>query len=101
MSAAVAVAVLVAGGIFLILQRGLLRAALGLVMLGNAANVAMLAAGGMDRRSPPLVGSAGEPADPLVQGFVLTAIVIAFGATIYLLSLARSGRDDEDGEDDS
>ncbi|WP_100444811.1 sodium:proton antiporter [Glycomyces xiaoerkulensis] len=101
MSAAVAVAVLVAGGVFLVLQRGLVRLTLGFVLLSNAANVILLASGGMARRDPPLPGTAGagDTADPLPQAFALTAIVISFGITVYLLSLARSDRDD-DTEDD-
>ncbi|GAB3219709.1 hypothetical protein GCM10027447_03060 [Glycomyces halotolerans] len=101
MSAAVAVAVLVAGGVFLLLQRGLVRVTLGFVLLSNAANLVLVASGGMSRRVAPLIGTGPteDMADPLPQAFVLTAIVISFGITVYLFSLARSGRDD-DTEDD-
>ncbi|SHN78651.1 multisubunit sodium/proton antiporter, MrpC subunit (TC 2.A.63.1) [Geodermatophilus obscurus] len=93
MTAAVAVGVLVAGGVYLVLQRNLVRVVLGFVLLGHAVNVLVLAAGGMDRRGLPLIGQ-GDPAtaaDPLPQAFVLTAIVITFGITVYLLALARAG----------
>ncbi|MGY1752041.1 sodium:proton antiporter [Blastococcus sp. SYSU D01042] len=103
MTAALAVGVLVAGGAYLVLQRGLVRVVLGFVLLGHAVNVLMLAAGGMDRREVPLVGRS-EPArtaDPLPQAFVLTAIVIAFAVTVYLLALVRAGSDaTEDGTPD-
>jgi multicomponent Na+:H+ antiporter subunit C len=92
-TAAVAVGVLVAGGVYLVLQRDLIRVVLGFVLLGHAVNVLVLAAGGMDRRGLPLIGQ-GDPAtaaDPLPQAFVLTAIVITFGITVYLLALARAG----------
>ena len=36
-------------------------------------------------------------ADPLPQAFALTAIVIAFSITIYMLTLAATGRDDDTG----
>nr|WP_297427232.1 cation:proton antiporter subunit C [uncultured Actinotalea sp.] len=93
MSAAALVAVLVAAGVYLILQRGLVRVTFGFVLLGHAANVVLLAAGGMDRRDPPLLaeGSAAQAADPLPQAFALTAIVIAFGITVYLLAMAGHG----------
>ncbi|MBC7292154.1 MAG: cation:proton antiporter subunit C [Actinotalea sp.] len=93
MSAAVLVAVLVASGVYLLLQRGLVRVTFGFVLLGHAANVILLAAGGMDRRDPPLLaeGSAAQAADPLPQAFALTAIVIAFGITVYLLAMAGNG----------
>lgn len=101
MTAAVAVGVLVAGAVYLLLQRGLVRVILGFVLLGHAVNVLLLAAGSADRRRPALIGQ-GDPdamADPLPQAFVLTAIVIAFGITVYLLALLRAGGADEDDRD--
>ena len=100
MTAAIAVGVLVAGGVYLVLQRGLVRVVIGFILLGHAVNVLVLSAGGMDRRGLPLIGQ-GDPAqaaDPLPQAFVLTAIVITFGITVYLLALVRasSTADDED-----
>lgn len=102
MTPAVLVAVLVCGGVFLVLQRGLVRVTLGFILLGHAANVMLLAAGGMSRREAPLVGEV-EPAaasDPLPQAFALTAIVITFGITVYLFALAGAGAEDEPGADD-
>lgn len=95
MTAAIAVGILVTGGVFLICQRGLLRVVFGFVLLGHAANLVLISAGGMGFRGAPLLGST-EPdraADPLVQAFVLTAIVITFGVTVYLLALVRAGDD--------
>ncbi|MFH0241259.1 sodium:proton antiporter [Streptomyces sp. HK10] len=92
MTAAIAVGVLTAGGVFLLLRPGLVRITFGFVLLGHAANVLLLAAGGPERRDPPLIGD-GDPAemaDPLPQAFVLTAVVITFGITVYLLGLARA-----------
>lgn len=97
MSAAVLVAVLVAGGVYLLMQRGLVRVTFGFVLLGHAANVLLLAAGGMSRREPPLLSTT-DPAvaaDPLPQAFALTAIVITFGVSVYLLAVAGNGGDDD------
>lgn len=94
MSAAVLAAVLVTAGVYLIMQRGLVRVTFGFIALGHAANVILLAAGGMARREPPFVGDGTDGlADPLPQAFALTAIVITFGLTVYLLALAGSGGD--------
>ncbi|MFP8904735.1 sodium:proton antiporter [Streptomyces atacamensis] len=92
MTAAIAVGVLTAGGFFLLLRPGLVRITFGFVLLGHAANVLLLAAGGLERREPPLIGDGDRAgmADPLPQAFVLTAIVITFGITVYLLGLARA-----------
>jgi multicomponent Na+:H+ antiporter subunit C len=100
-TAAVAVGLLVAGGSYLVLQRGLLRVVLGFVLLGHAMVVLVLAAGG-DRGGFALPGNgAGESADPLPQAFVLTAVVIAFAVTVYLLGLLRAGPDDPADDDDA
>ncbi len=93
MTAAIAIGLLVAGGVHLVLQRGLLRVVVGFVLLGHAVNLLVLTAGGTDRRGFPLPGRDGDTpaADPLPQAFVLTAIVIAFAVTVYLLGLLRAG----------
>ncbi|WP_265520850.1 sodium:proton antiporter [Oerskovia flava] len=98
MTLAIIVGLLVAGGIYLVLQREMLRIVLGFILLSHAVNVLLLAAGGADRRGQPL-GDSPDPAttaDPLPQAFVLTAIVIAFAITIYMLSLSVVGRGDDD-----
>lgn len=93
MTAALVVGLLVAAGVFLLLRRGLLRVVLGFVLLGHAVNVLLVSAGGMQRRGVPLLGEAEADgaADPLPQAFVLTAVVITFGITVYMLALARAG----------
>ena len=86
----VAVAGLVAAGTFLVTSRSLSRIVLGFALLGHAAVIALLAAGG-PAGSPPIVD--GEPApdlaNPLPQALSLTAIVISFGLTLFVLALAR------------
>lgn len=89
MSAPLIVGVLVAAGVFLLLRPGQLRLVLGFVLLGHAANVLLLAAGGLRRREDAVDGAGPASADPLPQAFMLTAIVITFGITIHLLRLLR------------
>ena len=98
MSAAVLVGVLTAAGCFLVLQRNLLRIVLGVAVLGHAGTVLLLAAGGTERRGVAVAGNA-TAGDPLPQAFALTAVVITFGVTVYLLGLAwHLGR--REGDDD-
>ncbi|MDN5692236.1 MAG: cation:proton antiporter subunit C [Micrococcaceae bacterium] len=97
MSVAVTVGLLVFGAVYLLSKREMLRIILGMVLLGHAANLLLLAAGGTYRRGLPFTGM-GEvegQADPLPQAFVLTAIVIAFAITIFMLVLAVTGRSDD------
>ena len=93
MTSAIIVGLLAAGGTYLILQRGIVRIALGFVLLGHAATTMLVASGGVGRRGVPFIGEGGALADPLPQAFALTAIVIAFGITAFLLTLAFRGRD--------
>jgi multicomponent Na+:H+ antiporter subunit C len=91
---ALIIGVLVAGAVYLLLQRDFMRVILGFVLASHAVNLLLFSAGGIDRRGEPL-GSAPDPAvtaDALPQAFVLTAIVIAFAITIYMLGLTVTGR---------
>ncbi len=95
-------------GTYLLLQRTLTRIVLGLGLLGHGANLLLLQAGG-PAGGVPFVGSpagASATADPLPQAMVLTAIVITFGVSAFLLALAYrswvlTGEDDvqDDVED--
>ena len=99
---ALIVGVLFAGAVYLMLQRDRLRVILGFVLLGHACNLLIFSAGGTVRRDEPL-GTDPDPAvtaDPLPQAFVLTAIVIAFAITVYLLVLAVTGSRAEDVEEE-
>ena len=102
MTVAITAGLLVAGAVYLFLQREMLRVILGFVLLGNAANLVLMAAGGTARRGEPFgtPEDAAEIADPLPQAFVLTAIVIAFSITIFMLVLAVTGGRDDDTTDD-
>jgi multicomponent Na+:H+ antiporter subunit C len=93
MTAAIIVGLLAAGGTYLILQRGIVRIALGFTLLGHAATTLLVASGGVARRIVPFADATGAVADPLPQAFALTAIVISFAITAFLLSLAFRSRD--------
>ncbi len=83
------VGILFSVGTYLLLQRTLTRIVIGIALLGHAANLLLLVAGGRAGR-PPLITDEPGPAfvDPLPQALALTAIVIAFGAIALLLTLA-------------
>lgn len=97
------VGVLYGTGVYLLLQRHLSRMVIGLAMLGHGANLLLLAAGGRAGNAP-IVGENGAPyADPLPQALALTAIVITFGVSAFLLVLAYRSwvlTDSDEVEDD-
>jgi multicomponent Na+:H+ antiporter subunit C len=76
-------------GTFLILRRDLIRVVWGTILLSQAANVYLIAMGGLDGKAPIIghVSVHGTITDPLVQALVLTAIVIGFGTTAFILVL--------------
>lgn len=99
------VAWLFAVGTYLLLQRALTRIVLGLGLLSHGAILLLITVGGR-AGDPPLVGKDDDGvgvAAPLPQAFALTAIVIGFGVTAFLLALAyRSwvGTTDDEVQDD-
>ncbi len=86
----VLVGVLFAAGVYLLLARSIVRSLIGLLLLGNGANILFLVASGPPGRAP-IVGSTdvSDMSDPLPQAMVLTAIVITLGMTAFILALAH------------
>ncbi|MDK8897042.1 MULTISPECIES: Na(+)/H(+) antiporter subunit C [Corynebacterium] len=87
-----AAGVLCGAGVYLLLDRAMTKMLLGILMLGNGANLFMLMAGGK-AGSPPIDGRTSLPygeeiADPLAQAMILTAIVISMALTGFILTLA-------------
>lgn len=86
------VAVLVAGGVWLLLRPRSWSVVLGITLLGYAVNFFILLSGRIGRTQPPLaLPGADRLADPLPQALVLTAIVIGLGMTAFLVALALRG----------
>jgi multicomponent Na+:H+ antiporter subunit C len=83
-----AVAILYGTGVYLLLQRNLSRIVIGLALLGHGANLLLLMAGGRAGEAPLIGGEGGPYSDPLPQALALTAIVITFGVSAYLLAMA-------------
>jgi multicomponent Na+:H+ antiporter subunit C len=84
---ALLIAVLAGIGTYLVMHRTLTRIVLGLGLLGNAVNLLILSSGD-DPGVPPIIGQEGDFTDPVPQALVLTAIVIGFGVTSFLLAMA-------------
>ncbi len=74
---------------YLLLQKSFVRILFGFVALSNAANIFLLAMSGNPdgKRAPVLTDSALPMVDPVPQALILTAIVIGFGLTVYLIML--------------
>lgn len=79
-------AVLFACGVYAMLERSLTRVLIGFLLLGNATNLLLLIVMGVPG-SAPFYGAEGEVSDPLPQALTLTAIVITFAVSAFLLAL--------------
>ncbi|GGC80361.1 hypothetical protein GCM10011512_03870 [Tersicoccus solisilvae] len=95
-------------GVYLLLERSLTRVMLGLILITNATNLLLLTTAGVAGRAPLVVSGvdAREYTDPVPQALTLTAIVISFAVTAFLLgviyrswSLARQDEVQDDIED--
>lgn len=91
---AIATGVLYAGGIYMLLRRSLVKMIIGLMLIGNGANLLIFLLGRITRSSPPLIGAeekilSGIYADPIPQALILTAIVIGFGLQAFAIVLIK------------
>lgn len=83
-------------GMWLLLDRNLVRVVLGIVVLGNAINLSMLTSGRYFGNAAPFVSADFVPPDgvnALPQALVLTAIVIGFGLFVFAVSVLKSVRE--------
>lgn len=84
----VVMAALFACGVYLVLERSMTRVLLGILLLGNAANLLILIVAGQPGTAPIVGGEDDERmSDPLPQALALTAIVITFAVSAFLLAL--------------
>ena len=98
------VGMLTACGIFLTLRGRTFSVVLGLTMLSYAVNLFLFASGRLAIDSAVILGESQIYADPLPQALVLTAIVIGFAMTAFVVILAMRaradlGNDHVDGKD--
>ena len=97
--------VLYAAGIYLLLERSMTRVLLGFLMVGNATNLLLISMVGKVGSAPIVEDgvTAAEMTDPMPEALILTAIVITFGVSAFLMALIyRSWRleRDDDVDDD-
>ena len=79
-------------GVYLMLRARTFPVVLGLTLLSYGVNLFLFTTGRLRFDAPPLVGQGPPYADPLPQALVLTAIVIGFAMTAYLVVLALRAR---------
>ncbi len=101
---ALIIGVLTACGVYLALRRRTFPVVLGLTFLSYAVNLFLFAMGRLVVGRPPVLSATATGyTDPLPQALVLTAIVISFAMTAFVIMLALKARaelgsDHVDGE---
>jgi multicomponent K+:H+ antiporter subunit C len=88
------IGVVTATGIWLLLRGRSFPVVLGLSLLGYAVNVFIFVTGRLWMGAPPILTRGPDVADPLPQALVLTAIVIGFATTGFVIELALRSRHD-------
>ncbi|MDO9221345.1 MAG: Na+/H+ antiporter subunit C [Thiobacillus sp.] len=89
---ALVIGVLTASGVFLALRGQTFPVVLGLTLLSYAVNLFLFVMGRLAIGVPPVISGAAVYTDPLPQALVLTAIVISFGMTAFVIVLALKAR---------
>ena len=91
------IAILAGGGVYLVMQRSMLRIIVGMTLFSHATNLFIMSTGTTTWRGEPFpsLTDLQDAADPVPQAFVLTAIVIAMATTTYMLTLSGLGRSDD------
>lgn len=88
-----AIGVMASAAAYLLMSRNVLRMVLGLLLLGNAANLTIFVAGRMSSTLPPLIAedqvTIAVSANPLPQALILTAIVISFSLVAFTVVLLQ------------
>ncbi|KPP99913.1 Na+/H+ antiporter subunit C [Marinobacter sp. HL-58] len=94
---ALVIGALTASGVYLILRARTFPVVVGLTLLSYGVNLFLFASGRLATGQQPIIGTAGSYSDPLPQALVLTAIVIGFAMTAFVVVLSlRNLADNED-----
>lgn len=85
---ALVIGTLTATGVYLILRARTFPVIVGLTLLSYGVNLFLFATGRLATGAQPILGEAETFTDPLPQALVLTAIVIGFAMTAFVVVLA-------------
>jgi multicomponent Na+:H+ antiporter subunit C len=97
--------ILFTAGLFLLMRRHVFEILLGTMLMSHGVNLLLLSMGGWvrDQKPPLLIDGTHLPssayADPIPQALILTAIVIGFGVTAFLVVLLVRGFEENESEE--
>lgn len=90
----VLIGVLYGAGAFMLLRRSMVKLLIGIMLLGNGANLLIFLLGRITKGKPPVIDDVSRVftdiyADPIPQALILTAIVISFGLQSFAIVLLK------------
>lgn len=88
------IGILYASGIYMMLRRSMVKLLIGIILLGNGANMLIFLLGRITKGKPPVIPEETSfftelYADPVPQALILTAIVISFGVQAFAIVLLK------------
>lgn len=81
-------------GVYMLLRRSMVKLLIGIMLLGNGANLLIFLLGRITKGKPPVIDEVSRVftdiyADPIPQALILTAIVISFGLQSFAIVLLK------------
>ena len=91
---AIVTGLLYGAGLFMMLRRSMVKLIIGLILIGNGANILIFLLGRIAKGKPPIIPPDSKVltdiyADPVPQALILTAIVISFGLQAFAIVLFK------------
>ncbi len=88
------IGVLYGAGVYMLLRRSMVKLIIGIMLLGNGANLLIFLLGRITKGKPPVIDQVSRVftdiyADPIPQALILTAIVISFGLQSFAIVLLK------------
>lgn len=88
------IGVLYGSGVYMLLRRSMVKLIIGIMLLGNGANLLIFLLGRITKGKPPVIDQVSRVftdiyADPIPQALILTAIVISFGLQSFAIVLLK------------
>lgn len=94
---ALVIGALTSSGVYLLLRARTFPVVVGLTLISYGVNLFLFSSGRLTTGGQPILGSTEHYSDPLPQALVLTAIVIGFAMTAFVVVLSlRNLADNED-----
>ncbi|WP_323751358.1 Na+/H+ antiporter subunit C [Marinobacter sp.] len=95
---ALVIGTLTASGVYLLLRARTFPVVMGLTLLSYGVNLFLFASGRLSTAQQAILGTADNYSDPLPQALVLTAIVIGFAMTAFVVVLSLRNLADNDDD---